>query len=418
MRESGTRTENLSDPGKEARQRAGLLVVPAFDGYRAFAILGVVQLHLLKASGAVETGDSGFLAWLTWATVGHAIEVLFVVSGFVVFLPTAARDGRFGSLKGYAIRRAARLFPAYWMILALILVLLAATSVTGIPLPSLRDVAINFTGLHVPVGLFVSGISTGFGVNPATWTLSVEICFYLVLPLVAGVYFRHPWIGLLIAGLVTVGWNEFFLHLGTINVNQDLGLQGAEILRLGVSSSLQLPSWAFSFALGMSGAWMFANRDLILAAMRGRLVTLMKVAGGICLAYFAWRAGLRSDDAPFELVAQQTRSTPWLAIGFSASLATVMVAIALRPGAFGQVFSNQPVRWLGDISYGIFLSHLVVVTFAGAALSLPTSGTVRSFLIWTLVVVPISVLYGYLSARFLEQPIRRWARRYGRRDEG
>ena len=41
----------------------------------------------------------------------------------------------------------------------------------------------------------------------------------------------------------------------------------------------------------------------------------------------------------------------------------------------------------------------------------------RSFLagaVLTALVVPASVLYGYLSARFLEQPIRRWARRYGR----
>jgi hypothetical protein len=35
----------------------------------------------------------------------------------------------------------------------------------------------------------------------------------------------------------------------------------------------------------------------------------------------------------------------------------------------------------------------------------------------TAIVVPTAILYGYLSARFLEQPIRRWARKYGRRDD-
>ena len=37
----------LLDPGKEARSRIGIPVVPAFDGFRAFAILGVVLLHVL-----------------------------------------------------------------------------------------------------------------------------------------------------------------------------------------------------------------------------------------------------------------------------------------------------------------------------------------------------------------------------------
>jgi peptidoglycan/LPS O-acetylase OafA/YrhL len=50
-------------------------------------------------------------------------------------------------------------------------------------------------------------------------------------------------------------------------------------------------------------------------------------------------------------------------------------------------------------------------------LSLPTDGNLVSFLVWTLAVVPAAILYGYLSARFVEQPIRRWARRYGRREE-
>lgn len=408
---------HITDPGKEARRQAGLPIVPVFDGYRAFAILGVVALHLLNASGAVETGDSGLLARLTWATVGHSIEVLFMVSGFVVFLPTVARAGSFGSVRSYAIRRAARLYPAYWLILVVILILLATTSFTGIGMPSFRDILINFAGLHIPLGMPIPDIPTGFSVNAATWTLSVEICFYIVLPLVAAAYFRHPWIGLLVAALITVGWNEFFQHLGTINHDRELGLEGTEVLRLAANSTLQLPSWAFSFALGMTGAWMFVNRERFLARLEGRLVPLMKWVGAIALVFFAWQAGLRSDDTAFDIVAQYTRFTAWLAIGFSAALATVLVGVALKPGNLGRLFSNQPVRRLGDISYGIFLSHLVIVTFAGEALGLSTDGSAGTFLLWVLVVVPASVLYGYLSARFLEQPIRRWARRYGRRDE-
>src|SRR5690606_15948330 len=145
------------------------------------------------------------------------IEILFIVSGFVVFLPMAFHRGRTGSLCAYALRRITRLYPAYWLILALILLLIATTSVTDLDMPGTPDLLINFSGFHVPLGVPIPGISSAFGANSATWTLSVEICFYLVLPMVAAIYFRHPLIGLLAAGVLTVGWNEFFSHLPQIN---------------------------------------------------------------------------------------------------------------------------------------------------------------------------------------------------------
>lgn len=404
----------MVDPGKEARAKAGIPVVPVFDGYRAFAILGVVVLHLLRASGMVGTGDDDLIARLTWGTVGHSIDVLFIVSGFVVFLPTVARAGRMGSVKAYAIRRISRLYPAYWLILTIILILIATTTVTDLAMPSFRDVLINYSGLHVPLGLPIPGISTGFGVNSATWTLSVEVCFYLVLPLIAGFWSRRPWLCLLGAAVVTVAWNEFFQHLGQINSDLGLGIDGGEVIRLAVSSTLQFPSWAFSFGVGMTAAWVFVNRDAIFARLGEGAVTALKVAGGVALVFFAWRASLHSDDGAFELVAEQTRFNPWIALGFSGSLAMVMAGVALRPGRFGRIFSNRPVRRLGDISYGIFLSHLVIMTFVGAALDLPQNGSLRDLALWAVIVIPASVLYGYLSARFLEQPIRRWARKYGR----
>jgi peptidoglycan/LPS O-acetylase OafA/YrhL len=410
--------DHIADPGKAARAASGIPIVPVFDGFRAFAIIGVVLLHLLGVSGLVATGDTGVIARLTWATVGHAIDVLFIVSGFVVFLPMAFHRGQTGSIRSYAIRRVARLYPAYWLMLVLILLLIATTSVTDLAFPGLRDVVINFSGLHVPLGMPIPGISTGFGANSATWTLSVEICFYIVLPLVAGFYFRHPLVGLVAAAILTVGWNAFFTHLPQINDSLNLGLSGGEILRLFSSSAVQLPSWAFSFALGMTGAWLFLNRERFRWTGSQPVMRVLKLVALLCFVIVAWRAGLRSGDGYLVFVAQNTRSTWWLALGYSGALAALMMLIALGPGRVGTVFSNGPVRKLGDISYGIFLSHVVIITFLGPALGLPTDGSFSTFLLWSLAVIPASVFYGYLSARFLEQPIRRWARKYGRRDEG
>ena len=106
------------DPGKQARLASGIPVVPAFDGYRAYAIMGILFLHVIFGS-LPAAGDNGLIR----ATLGQCVDVLFIVSGFVVFLPTVARGGEFGSVRAYAIRRAARLVPAYWAILGIILLL-------------------------------------------------------------------------------------------------------------------------------------------------------------------------------------------------------------------------------------------------------------------------------------------------------
>ncbi len=72
-------------------------------------------------------------------------------------------------------------------------------------------------------------------------------------------------------------------------------------------------------------------------------------------------------------------------------------------------------RKLGDISYGIYLIQAPILWFLVFHWSrCRRTGALGSFAIWILAVVPAAVLYGYLSARFVEQPIRRWARRFGR----
>ena len=87
----------------------------------------------------------------------------------------------------------------------------------------------------------------------------------------------------------------------------------------------------------------------------------------------------------------------------------------------------RPVRKLGDISYGIFLIHLVVITYVVRLLFehstanpsqyeiVNANGGLGTFVALAVIVLPLSVGYGYFSGRYLEQPIRRWAHRFGRR---
>jgi peptidoglycan/LPS O-acetylase OafA/YrhL len=72
------------------------------------------------------------------------------------------------------------------------------------------------------------------------------------------------------------------------------------------------------------------------------------------------------------------------------------------------------MTWLADVSYGTYLGHFVIMTYLLLTLSPPQTGSAGDLVLWFAVTLVIATAYGYLSARFLERPIRRWAHRYGR----
>ncbi len=205
----------LSDPGKDDRAAHGVPVVPAFDGYRAFAIMAIVVFHVVHSSGFLDgIGASSLGGQLIWGTGPQLVDVLFIVSGFVVFLPTVAQGGRFGSVRGYSIRRGARLLPAYWLSLGVMLLVMATKP--GVPMPGLGGLASNFSGQQTLVALFSPHTLIGFGPDSPVWTLTLEIGFYIVLPFIAAAYFRRPLIGLAIALAIAVVWREGFAHIADV----------------------------------------------------------------------------------------------------------------------------------------------------------------------------------------------------------
>ena len=68
-----------------------------------------------------------------------------------------------------------------------------------------------------------------------------------------------------------------------------------------------------------------------------------------------------------------------------------------------------------DISYGVYLIHFAVIFFAAHELALPHGGGIGAVAAWAAVVYPASFAYAWLSAKFVERPVRRWAHRFGRR---
>ena len=89
--------------------------LPALDGLRAVAALLVVATHAAYLTGATTSG--GLLGRLA-GRGDFGVAIFFALSGFLLHhgLAADARDGR-TDLRAYAVRRAARVLPAYWLTL-------------------------------------------------------------------------------------------------------------------------------------------------------------------------------------------------------------------------------------------------------------------------------------------------------------
>lgn len=89
--------------------------VPVLDSFRGLAAMGILLYHCWRLSGEPALGGGPVRDGLSAGFL--AVTLFFVLSGFVLFLPVARRDGVFGPVRAYARRRVARVVPAYYAVL-------------------------------------------------------------------------------------------------------------------------------------------------------------------------------------------------------------------------------------------------------------------------------------------------------------
>ena len=330
------------------------LVVPALDGFRGMAAMSVLLYHCLMGAARPALDEGPIRSILVSGYMG--VDFFFVISGFVLFLPTVVNGGRFGSVGAYALRRAARIIPAYWVLLLVLGVTqpLLTTLHADLPYESgrgLLNLLLHMTFLQHSLGIWLN-LPAGFLVHGAVWTLSLEALYYVVLPVVASRYYRRPFVGLVLALAVALAWKLAVTWPDTVDPKE------WSVLRIILIT--QLPNYLGHFAAGMTGAYVFVRlRDrVILPAHRA---TAGVIAGAAALIVFlGMRAeGTRDLVSVNGLYDHFTRPL-YIALAF----AVLLPATALAPRWLQFPVANPLSRRLGDMSYGLYLWHLIFVAFA------------------------------------------------------
>jgi peptidoglycan/LPS O-acetylase OafA/YrhL len=375
--------------------------VPAVDGFRGFAALAVVVFHCWYRAGAPALDGGVVRALVCAGSLG--VDCFFVISGFVLLLPVVRRGGVFGDVGSYAVRRAARMLPAYWV--CVVVLVLSLPLLTGARSPLRSGAGLGVTASHLLVlqhavpgwlGRAVGvGTGTGFGVNGALWSLTVEVGFYAVLPVVAGAFCRRPVAGLVAAAACAAVWRALAFHLGPLGT-----LVGADAATDPVRPRLvqQLPGYAAHFAFGMTAAWRFVRAApsptsalLLQASAIPALLGAMALAGaGVGPT---WYVRYLQDVVP--------------ALAF----AVLLLGTARAPTWAQAPWTNRLSRWLGDVSYGVYLWHMVAIQAVVRLVGLTPDHRGATFALLLALVVPATLAAGALSRRFIEEPAIAWARR-------
>jgi peptidoglycan/LPS O-acetylase OafA/YrhL len=358
--------------------------LPALNGLRGLAVAGVVAYHLQ----------------LGWARGGYlGVDLFFVLSGFLIttlLLEEWVGSGRI-SLAAFWGRRARRLLPALFLVVAALAVYLVVNGVWGGPganglvdLSGLRGDAIS-TLLYVNNWHLVFAHQSYFAQfsTPSplqhTWSLAIEEQFYLVWPLVLLVLFRfgrRGWRGIGVAMAVGLGVLSSILMAV-------LFTPGVDPSRIYYGTDTRL----FDLMAGATIAFIAAARPQPNDRARRTLHVAAPVAGVALLVF--WVVAGTPGGLPTNLMFEG---------GFllCAALAGLVVADArlAEPGRLGRALAWGPLHFVGTISYGVYLWHWPVIVYLnGARTGLST---------WPLDTLRVVITLALSTASYylVERPIR------------
>jgi peptidoglycan/LPS O-acetylase OafA/YrhL len=356
---------------------------PELDGLRFFAFLFVFVLHGLPhefepwlAAGVPQSA----VRWVVSAVRSgqFGVDLFFTLSSYLITELLIREWQKRGAIdvRSFYIRRALRIWPLYFLFLALTILVVPYFLRSEYLAP-----------IHIAAFLLFSGnwtiAVTGFPPSVASplWSVSIEEQFYILWPLaVSRIGVRR--IGMLALGLIA------FASFARV------------VLVLLHASSHAL--WTVTF----TRLEPIALGALVAVLLRGRALALPRGARPpmFAAALASWVVGLHlNPGGPGNLVL-----FPVVALG-----AAAMLLATLRNDARGAFLASPVLTYLGKISYGLYVYHFLAIKLflqwfgAGA-----TKDPQLALFVLPLSAFALTVALAALSYRFVETPFLHLKRRF------
>ena len=385
--------------------------IASLDGVRALAFLLVFAFHLNHAGVWGYDGNNPFMgAFLEVGNTG--VTLFFVLSGFLLFLPYTQAllfEKNWPQPKIYYIRRILRIFPGYFFSLFILVIFTQ---------PSFMQP--HNWGQLVPFLTFTMGFYNSSGlINGPYWTLAVEFQYYLILPLIAwGIAGltrlvrpgKRLWMvvgslfAVIIWGLVTACYGTYFAnHPGqTFLIPRPLFNAVLFVVYGDRSKFLEDFAVGMLIAVGYLSMMNSPRKDHYLLRMR-RLLTGPLI---LCSALFVYAA---MPGYTWAFIPRVLQAFPWLnEFAFALCYGYLVAAVLFNhPDSWlARMFSWTPLRWLGLISYSLYIWHrpLIQVLAAHLGKNLQRLNPVLTVSLFWVITLTISVVFCFVLFILIEKP--------------
>jgi len=397
--------------------------IAVLDGVRAIACLLVVFFHVnvISRDGhiwqvAVHPLTSAIVGSIVLAG-SSGVTLFFVLSGFLLFLPYA-KSLLFGSTwpstRLFYLRRVFRIVPAYYVALFLIILLFHQEY--------LQANHWNTVGLFLI--FFMDAPQTYQQISGPFWTLAVEWQFYMILPLLAlamslivrrGTLIWRGWtlatclVGVISWGLLSRYWGNYFSAHPTQTFLISRPLLNVLLLFLYGSSGKYLEDFAVGMLICLCYVLLQDRAVDSKWHLRLRQLSPFLLSAGLLVLFFMalWHFNIWYHHYVFHSLDGLFYYYDWLSefvlsIGFGLSVAAILFGAAWLK----RFFEWTPLRWMGLISFSLYMWHVPLLQFfrvdiSHQLLGWPHLAVYALYWIWALsVIIPISLL----SYVWIEKP--------------
>ena len=283
-----------------------------FDLIRLFAALEVAIVHAIVS---LELGDDPFALHVL-----PGVPIFFFISGYLIFQSYGASK----SIGRYAAKRALRIYPALYVCFALCVLTLAIigllTNVEPLRLAVWSIAQLTVAQFYNPD--FLRSFGTG-ALNGSLWTISVELQFYCVTPLLYGLVKRWP-----------IAWLPLIAIFALANVAFSALHDGSTVAKLAMVTFVP---WYFMFMLG---AWVSTRPAIVASVVRSPLWAVGGLFAAVSVA--TWQAGLPVGTNSINPVMFATLGALILKVAYT------------EPTLAGRLLRGN------DLSYGIYIYHMPV----------------------------------------------------------
>lgn len=336
---------------------------------RGIAALAVVLFHFKWILNEPNQLNINNLGDILFSNGGFGVDLFFIISGFVIVLSTEKNIGKRNNFISFLLKRIFRIYPLLFLFITLV---------------SIRD-GFNIIPLIkslLPLHLDYNSMPPYFGYNVliVAWTLTFEIFFYLLFS--ASMFINHKYRGLISILLISFLFiSSQYFAFGTITLDAHFSKPMSFNFIIKAPLSLMSSPMMLEFCLGIISYYIYKHLD-ISKSINASVVKTFTACAGLLFFVILVSSNYFSGHGV----------TKW---GFIAFL--MLTTIVIYEKNFTIKESNI-LKSLGDTSYSIYMSHLVlisIVIFANKSIGL--SGF--SFLIFsvTSVIIASSITFNYIE---------------------